>query len=213
MVVPPNGWRVDKLFRTPSPGAPSDYIFGGDLDDLCKNVTAYRISNNLDIDNIELRCQDWICKSTQARCQPANPARPIDQGAHISGTAIARFLAAMAAWVVNGGQVGQEEAERRASICAGCKFNQHAPESGCSGCFGLAARVMRVIGDRTTRMDDLLKFCGNCGCSLHVVPFVPIEILDRAHKNEDFPMETGQFEPDGTPIPCWRKAASVKLLI
>jgi hypothetical protein len=205
MVVPQGYWTVMRNFGPPSSN-PKDYIRGGDFGDLCKQVQEYRIANNLFIGDIEAEVQDWICRNRNAECRPAKPAKPINQGLHLTGTTIARFLATMAEWVAHSGTVDQEEAERRAVICAGCQHCVPAPASGCSGCFGLAARVMRVIGSRTTRMQHILRerFCGQCSCSLEILPFVPLKVLAKWHHMEESPEDTGQREGEKI-IGCWKR--------
>lgn len=205
---PPGYFRYPRHPDRPLTTNPADFIWGGDLQDLIAKIHAFRVTNQLPLGDPESECQDWLCRVAGAVGRPANPAKRAP-GVKASGAMVARFLSAMVAWGIKGGSVTQEEAERRASICAGCKFNVQIDDAAlCLGCFGLAARVMQIIGDRRSKLDDSLQFCGACGCSLKVVPFVPLDILNRAHLNSDFTTDTGQTEADGAPIPCWRKAAS-----
>lgn len=203
--TPPGYFRFPR--HLDQPVTEKNLIYGGDIVDLVSKVAEFRIANGMSVANLELEIGDWLCRNTGATCKPAAPAR-VDQGVKISGIAVLRFLNAMAAWTVNGGSVEQEEAERRAEVCSGCRFNTFIEDSSCLGCAGAAAKIMRIVGDKKTRVDDSLKFCGACGCSLHVVPFVPLDILNRAHTNSDFPDDTGQGDKDGNPIPCWRKAGA-----
>lgn len=203
-LTPPGYWRVDKLFRTPSPGLASDYIYGGDLADLVKKVTEYRIANGLLLGDIDAQVQDWLCRNTEAQCRAANPANKV-QSRKAKGVDVARFLMAMAAWMKSDECVPQEEAERRASICSGCKFNVAIDDQACLGCFGLASRVLQVIGDRHTKFDSTLAHCAVCGCHTGVSAFVPMSILAKVHETEEFPDDTGQVEPDGTPTRCWKR--------
>jgi len=203
--TPPGYFRFPR--HVDQPITEKNLIYGGDIVDLVSKVAEFRIANGMPIGGLEAEVQDWLCRNAGAACKPAAPAR-LDQTVKISGIAVLRFLNAMAAWVVNGGTVEQEEAERRAETCSGCRFNRHVEDAACLGCAGVAAKVMQIIGNRHTRVDDSLKFCGFCGCSLLVVPFVPLDILNRSHANSDFPDDTGQVDKDGNLIPCWRKAGA-----
>lgn len=193
----PESWK-------PSDDPQKSLLFGGDIDDLTKKVLEFRITNGLQLGNIEEEIHDWLCRNTGARCRPAPPKDPLGW-LRAKGDEIARFLKAMSIWAVNGGYVEQEEAEKRAETCASCRYNVLQDDSICFGCFGYLARVMQIIGNRTTRMNDSLKFCGICGCSNSVSVFVPLDVLGRAHRNLDFPDDIGQVDADGKPVPCWKK--------
>lgn len=202
--VPSGYWRFPRWPDRPLTNSAKDYIIGGDFPDLIFKITEWRIINSLPLGDIEAEAMDWLCRNSSAPCAPAKP-KDMQAGHKASGGDVARFLMAMAAWVKSAEIVPQEEAERRAEACAGCRFNTMVDDGACLGCFGLMARIMRIIGTRRTRMDDALKFCGKCGCSLPVVAFTPMHVLNRAHPNADFKgVETGQFEQDGKPVMCWR---------
>lgn len=206
-ITPQGGWRYPRWPDKPLTGKYSDFIFGGTLDDLVVKIHEFRIINNLDLGDPAAEAMDFLCRSANGpKCAPANPAKPMP-GVKAKGAMVARFISAMIAWMQQGGGVVQEEAERRATICAGCCYNVPVDDVNCFGCFGLFSKIMQVIGDRKTKMDSLLQFCGHCGCSLKIVAFTPMEILNRSHPNADFPEDTGQVE-DGAPIPCWRRAAA-----
>lgn len=199
METPPGYWKYPRNVDAPLTSDPKDWIIGGDFQDLIAKVNSFRISNGYPLGNPEAEIQDFICRTTGAQCVPANPAKPMP-GRKARGGDVARFLGAMASWMVSSAYVDQEEAERRAEICAGCAFNVPIDDSNCLGCFGLTARVMKVIGDRHTRMDGSLQFCGVCGCSNAVQAFVPMEVLAKAHKLEEFPTDVG----DGKTA-CWKR--------
>lgn len=182
--VPNGGWRYPRFPERPVVDPSKDLIFGGDLPDLFKRVTEFRVSNNLDVVDIEARVMDYLCRVTNSDCVPAAQRK---KGLRARGADVARFLYAMTMWMVKGGFVPQEEAEDRAETCASCEHNQPADDAGCLGCFGLASRVMTIIGDRRTRVDSALNFCNICGCSCAVQAFVPMEVLARVHKLEEFP--------------------------
>lgn len=192
METPPGGWRF--------PRPDGSLITGGDVFDLAKKVSDYRIINNIPLGDPESEIQDFLCRQNpHPPCGPANRPQP-KPGVKAKGVMVARFLNAMAQWMVHGGHVEQEEAERRAEICAGCPWNTFLDDAACFGCFGLTEKVMKIIGNRKTRMDDSLRFCGLCGCSNAVSAFVPMDILARAHKLDEFPADVGGG------VPCWKRA-------
>lgn len=74
--------------------------------------------------------------------------------------------------------VPEEEAERRAAICAACPLNVQV--QGCMGCSGVSALVKMIRRDRRTGVD------GNaCGCELKVKVLVPSEVVDN--RGVDYP--------------------------
>lgn len=196
-VTPPGYWQVTEADGT--------VITGGDIGDLIGNVTDYRIANNIPLGDVEADTHEFICRHTEARCRPAKPQGGLAT-IKPSAIAVARFLKAMTAWLKSSGTVEQEEAERRAEICAGCRFQANLDDANCFGCFQLAARIMQAIGSRRTRMDESLKFCSICSCANSVSVFAPLDVLQRAHAGLEFPEDTGQRDENGNPVPCWKRA-------
>lgn len=175
-----------------------NFITGGDLQNLVYNINEYRVTNSLPLGDANAEAQDWLCRTSGARCVPAVPVEHVP-GRKARAVDVARFLWALAAWMKTTETVSQEEADRRAEICIGCPFNVPVDDTACWGCFNLTARIMRVIGNRRTRFDEGLKFCGLCGCSNVVSAFVPLSVLGKAHKLEEFPADIGNGAP------CWKR--------
>lgn len=90
--------------------------------------------------------------------------------------AIVRWVTAMYNFAVKGGfqLVDQEEAERRARICAACP-NQ-IETSGCWGCRGIAGMLPAIAGARKTESDFQLKACGVCGCYNAISVHLPTSV-------------------------------------
>lgn len=197
--VPQGGWRFP---RDPQSNRMDDaaMVFGGDFGDLVKNVAEYRIINQLPLGNVGEEIHKWMCQNISVECVPDIP-RGFASGLLVRGAELARFIAAMAAWMTSSDTVPQEEAERRAVICSSCRYNVELGDVSCAGCYGLAGHILEIIGNRQTRMENNLRYCGNCHCSNRVQVFAPLAILNRAHKLSGFPEDIG----DGTP--CWQKAA------
>jgi hypothetical protein len=110
---------------------------------------------------------------------------------HISD--VKNFLRVVGTWMSGGGGfVPQQEAERRAAICAACPKNQEI--EGCTACSNLVATVTSVLGDRGTKFDGQLKGCAVCSCSNAAQAHIPLEVL---HKGVTAEMEF--------PSHCWKK--------
>lgn len=81
----------------------------------------------------------------------------------------------------------QEEAERRAAICAGCPLNK--AETWCAGCFmkALMGRVASMLGGWATSSDAKLKSCGVCGCKLSLKVWVPKGVMKYPDLKDRWP--------------------------
>ena len=107
---------------------------------------------------------------------------------------IKSFFLKVASWWKAGECVSQDEADRRAAICAGCELNQTAFLPGCPGCTNMAAEVFKFIGGKKTASDAALKSCGHCGCQNSVIVWAPLDVLV---KNET--------ELPPVPARCWKR--------
>lgn len=113
------------------------------------------------------------------------------------------FSEAMAKWVKSGMKlVEKNEADRRASICAGCHNNKPSTElKGCSGCKAAILFPFRkaIIGSRSTMHEQKLTTCQICGCDLKIKVWMPFESL-------------GYDEHDHNAYPsfCWLKEMESK---
>ncbi len=110
---------------------------------------------------------------------------------------VMRALDTAADWWRSEEAVTQEQANRRAETCRGCKFNTEVHAGGCASCTGifqkLAAKVFGFIGNRSTPHDKFLGACGICKCSLPEMIWTP---LDALLKN--------QPEAEEPPPWCWK---------
>lgn len=187
-ITVPGGWRYQQ------PNGPM--IEGGDLGHLIEQVTKYRIKFNLPVSDVAAEVEDEICRRTGAKCAPPKPA--LGGTRAVTTSDVFRFLFTMKSWIKNGSIVEQSVAERRAEVCAGCKF-QVTP-TGCFGCSGILGTIFALIGDRKTRMDDNLKSCGICGCDNHLSVYVPLPVLHKFSGDTEWPEDT-----DGNGTPCWKR--------
>lgn len=78
--------------------------------------------------------------------------------------------------------VSQEEADRRARICANCPANTAV--SGCFSCFSISELIANVKGARKTVADSVLKNCAPCKCPLRSMVWVKDEVLAKSITEE-----------------------------
>lgn len=116
----------------------------------------------------------WYCSTVGGvACGEPPPVAPHDLRALAE-----RFLRTAKKFVFDGGQkVPQEEAERRAAICATCPKNTHA--DWCSGCFltSLTASAVKMVSGWTTSQDAKLQSCSVCGCRLSLKTHLSLESM------------------------------------
>jgi hypothetical protein len=118
---------------------------------------------------------------------PDNGPRSI----HVSD--VKNFLRVLGSWMTSGtGYVEQEEAERRAEICAACPKNQTI--EGCTACSNLVGTISAILGSRATKYDVVLKGCAVCSCSNQAQVHIPLDVLKKGvTQNMEFPDH------------CWKK--------
>jgi len=151
-----------------------EVIVGGDYDDLISRCAKHLESVGIVPPvNLALLVQDSLCRRL-AGYEGCIPCSQVKQT--IGFMEIVRWVHAMWAFATNSGFqcVEQEEAERRAEICAACP-NQIST-SGCWGCKGIAGLLPAIAGARKTSRDSQLKACGVCGCFNQVSVHIPIDV-------------------------------------
>lgn len=113
---------------------------------------------------LELLMHDFMCHHVPEWCEEISH----EKEAKVSAWKMMKsfYKAVEATW--HEGQVPQEEAERRAAICAGCPFNAEQIVNFCVGCStrGLVAKIAVYIQSKQTSKDESLKICSKCGCDL-----------------------------------------------
>lgn len=113
---------------------------------------------------------------------------------HTTWQDVEQFGHTVSRFVEGGGvPVPQEEAERRATICASCPKNK--PLTGvCASCGKFAAWLLGIAVKWETTRDNDLFACGVCGCHLRLSVHVPLEAQqDERFNAEDFPLS------------CWKR--------
>lgn len=106
---------------------------------------------------------------------------------------VRRFAITLSNWLgAEEKWVAQEEAERRAAICAGCPYN--VVVSGCWGCKGPLNWIVEMMGNRQTSRDADLQQCSKCFCTLRAKVHIPLDV-----------MLEGQEPLEDLPDFCWLK--------
>jgi hypothetical protein len=167
--VPPGGFRCE----CPIVGGIVESTSLTELTDKCADrITDQGFTPPPDLYSL---VQDAICSKNLAWkfCQPckklSNP---------VGAMAVIRWVKAMAKFAAKGFKlVEQEEAERRAEICAACPMQVETP-SLCWGCHGIAGLLPKIVGARKTKLDGNLKTCGICGCYNSVSVHIPVDKSD-----------------------------------
>lgn len=112
---------------------------------------------------------------------------------------IAEGMKAYLALIVSGFKtVDQEEANRRARICASC-YLKVTPQ-GCGACLKLSQLITGDIAQKKTPYEDQLvnKACAVCSCAVSSIVHFPMSALDK----NDTPEKQNAY-PDF----CWRKVS------
>jgi hypothetical protein len=191
---PPGGWR----FKHIDTGFVST---GVTFQSLVQKVAQYRQNHNQPVvSEGYARLSDEIEADICASLNPADQAAYCDTKfralSGIHWKEVARFLHTLAAWVKAGFDVApQEEAERRAAICAVCPLN--VGMAGCGVCRTALKAGRDALMQTRTSQDAKLEACGVCGCDLKTSVHVPINILRTDREFLAY--------PDW----CWKKSGGV----
>lgn len=183
--VPPQGWWV----VCPVTG---ETVRGGDWFDLVKNCEKLIMLRGLvPPTDIVSQIENALCQrlAGNANCVPCNSVKQT-----LGFGEIVRWVKAMYNFATKSQfqLVDQQEAERRAKICAACPHQ--IPTSGCWGCKGIAGMLPAIAGASSTSYDGQLKACGVCGCYNAVSVHLPLEVQQDSHLN--------------FPDHCWKKSQS-----
>lgn len=168
-------------------------IKAGDKSELLDKCMNLLRSRNMPIPiDLEWQIEDAICKRMPPDCKDCSPRNK--KHIVIDANMVKRFMLTMEDWWKKGfNYVPQEEADRRAAICASCPL-QHEAE-GCFGCRGIQGLVNVVRGKRSTPYDGRLLNCSVCGCFNQVQVHIPLDVLQKA---------SGDLDYNGNPE-CWKR--------
>lgn len=173
--TPPNGW----IFTQKETGF---FFQGNTYEDLRKQVVQHRNKYNISNKFIDKQIQTQICENIDpSLCEYTNAIK-IGYRKNFNISDVKSFLAAVTNTLKEGGVVSQEEANRRAKICARCPLNKSI--GGCYGCGGIANSVFSLIGKRKHGLEGRLKQCKACGCYLDAKVWVPLNAQPKNEQHE-----------------------------
>ena len=183
--VPPLGWVV----KCPVTG---ETVEGGDFWDMVKKCErAISIRGLVPPVDLIQQIENALCErlAGHTQCVPCSSVKQT-----LGFGEIVRWVKAMYNFATHSKfqLVDQEEAERRAKICAACPHQ--ISTSGCWGCKGIAGMVPAIAGARKTSYDAQLKACGICGCFNAVSVHLPLDVQQDSHLS--------------FPDHCWKKSQS-----
>jgi hypothetical protein len=180
---PPGGWRFKHL--------DTGFVSTGvTFQSLVQKVLQYRQNHQVPIVSEGFaRLSDEIEADICASMEPADQASYCDTKFRlltgIHWKEVWRFLLTLAVWVKTGfTQVPQEEAERRAAICAVCPLNVGL--AGCAICRTSLKAMRDALMSASTTQDTKLQACGVCGCDNKTQVHVSIAVL-RTAKELEYP--------------------------
>lgn len=157
-------------------------VTGNSTASLRKAVWQHCVETDQVPPNFEAAFQEYVCaalpedrREQECSCDEANAPDEVRRERVINIADVWRFLKTAGAWISSGRIVSQEEANRRAAICAGCPYNGEV--LGCSVCSGIIGKVAEVVGGLKTESDAALRACVLCGCSLRAKAWVPLEAI------------------------------------
>jgi hypothetical protein len=151
--------------------------FGTAFQMLESNVRKYRIANGIPTGlGFSEELEQEVCIKYPSECTDIDPnslvmRRGLNLDDIITGTKTMVSLLAAGSPTVD-----QTEADRRAAICAGCRWNQSFSKP-CSGiCQSLLDVVKGITGAKSTPYDNQLMSCYWCGCFIQASVWVPRDI-------------------------------------
>lgn len=186
-ITPRGGWRyyqeeTDTLVK------------GAHWSDLILKVASHRAANNLPIEpGWEREVEEYMCSLFEGACDEK------DQGKApaLNMGDVMQFTKILGEAIIKGNKcVEQEEADRRAHVCANCPSNVE-PE-GCAPCGirNVAALLSKLVGAKETPHDKRLNSCKHCGCLNKAQVWFPLDLLQKHMSdkvNNDLPSN------------CWKK--------
>lgn len=161
-----------------------------------------RIDNHLQIpDDFFEQMQEQLCRTLPPELCTYSETDPEYVNTNITWADVIGASRTYLEWRKQGKPfVSQEEAERRASICAGCYLNVRV-----KGCGGLCQEIIRLAtetnGSKQTTQDAKLLNCAVCRCynasQVHF-PNSLLELNDTPERQARYPAEF-----------CWKRKGGV----
>ena len=179
---------------------------GGTFEMLLDRVRDYRHANAIPTGlGFEDELEEEVCGRYPDACLETDPRVPPREGSLTGEDVIHGTEICISRWSKNTPPPSQEEANRRALICANCAW-QRTLQVGCGGRCGqflswLAEQaVAGLIHPGKTPYDDRLHSCGVCHCYNSIAVWVPLEmqwsVLSEKQKS--------QFKLAAETQGCWK---------
>jgi hypothetical protein len=159
-VIPPGGWHV--MENTP---AGEKRIDGANLEDLARQLLVFRLSNRLPPGSPMQEVSNYICSRYPHFCNDSAPREIVGTNSPAGGLAgrVGAWLAEAVRLNNSAGEIFEQEAMRRAEICAKCPVNV-SYQNGCGSCMTSIEQLSFVSrAGRNTPADALLMACAATG--------------------------------------------------
>lgn len=187
-LVPPGGFR----YRQPESGVT---LRASSFLNLVDVVRGHRVANHYPITpTFEAEVEHGVCSEVPQSCAEV-PATKSAKMLTLSD--VLRLTALLGESLLRGQPtVEPAEAERRASVCVGCRDNQN-PE-GCAPCKAkqIGELISGMVGASVTSRDTELKACRHCGCFNRAQVWLPLDLLHRHADAQTL---------SNLPPHCWKK--------
>lgn len=171
------------------------------FDGLLRAVREWRKANGLQNGlGLEDMVEQAVCAKYPQECEQVSPLLPNRRKVFSFGEVIQGTRVMVTHKLAGSPLVSDEEANRRAAICAGCP-NNISFQMPCGGrCGELETVVNAIIGSRKTKHDGELRQCAICRCYLSAAVYVPLDIQWKVLTNE----QKAQFQHAAETISCWK---------
>ena len=185
---PPSGWvfPIENGF----------VIKAGHFDKLIREIIRHLEVNGHEIpDNLEDIVENYICtQNPQSICEGDGPKRHFPNSREIETVTKAIVQVARKG---KDAFVSQEEAQKRAEVCAGCPKNINV--WGCFLCTGLMKLITKSYGRKTT-VDGYLRACAVCKC----VNAAQVHLSKKVLANLPTDVDIKDY-PEKDEYPCWKR--------
>ncbi len=130
--------------------------------------------------------QEAFCQHRPDLCVDRDPDSEAKIGAF---QMMKRFYNSAVKPYLAGQLVDQEEANRRAAICATCPKNADKIVEFCVSCStrSLVGHINQFLTSRHTPNDPMLKTCQICSCDLRMKCWCPKDAMDEPELREKWP--------------------------
>lgn len=161
-VVPPGGYHFYETHDGLRVKIESD-----SYEALSAALLRYRINNGIPPGNPQQDVFDYVCNTWPHYCHDNDPYNKLVGREPSMGEMLSRRVVVWMTKLWNAGasnEVKNEEAERRAAICATCPLNVDYKAGGCGACLdGVERLAFTWLRTRKTTRDKELKACSATG--------------------------------------------------